>query len=136
MLRIILVKSLVSTLQMQSVYYSSGLSKEQLLRIRTDQKQLYGNIIRGDTKPSIENVKKKTKERRKVEGEEDNEFFGNKIAELKASKPSQSCEFYWLIQCGDSKNVKIFRSKDVNIDEDVLSTKHKFKESPSSNETS
>lgn len=123
MLQIQLVKSWISSVQMQSVYYSSGLTKKQLLRIRNDQKLLYGRIIRSDTIPSTESIKKNVKN-----GGE------NETADLKASVPSQSCEFYWLIQRGSNKNVRIFRSKDVEMDNNVL-TNDRFNELPS-NETS
>lgn len=124
MLQIRLVKSLISLVQMQSVCYSSGLTKKQLLRIRADQKQLYERIIRGNTKRLTASVRKKEEKGEKEES------FASKTTDLKASAPSKACEFYWLIQRGSNKNVRIFRLKDVEIDGDV-STNDEFDESSS-----
>lgn len=124
MLRIPPVKSLISLAQIQSVRCSSGLTKEQLLRLRAEQKQLYGRIIRGDTEQCTESVKKA----------EEEESIASVTADFKISKPSNMSEFYWLIQRGDSKNVKIFRSKEVKIGKDI-STKDRFNAS-TSNKTS
>lgn len=133
MLRIPPVKSLISLAQVQSVRYSSGLTKQQLLRIRAEQKQLYGRIIRGDTRQCTESVEKTEKVREK-ESEKKKEPIASATADFKTTKPSKASEVYWLIQQGDNKNVKIFRSKDVKIDKDV-STKDRFDDS-TSNETS
>lgn len=127
--RIQLLKSLNSIAQMQSVGYSSGVSKNQLIRIRADQKKLYGRIIRGNAQQSAEIVE--NKEERK----EGNVSIVNTTADFKASTSSQASEFYWLIQRGGNKNVKVFRSNDVEIDKDV-STKDKFNESSSLDKTS
>lgn len=107
MLRTQSVKSLISLAQLQSVYYSSGLTKKQLLRIRADQKELYGHIIRGNTKRFTESVRKK------AEGveEKETESIASKTADFKSSSPSKTSEFYWLIQRGDNRNVRIIRRK-------------------------
>lgn len=117
MLRTQLAKSLIPLRFEQSVYYSSGLTKKQLIRIRAEQKQLYGRIIRGNTKQHTVNVNKEEEEE-----ERENEMgpIASKTADFKAYAPSQSSEFYWLIQRGGKKNVKIFRSKDIEIGEDGL----------------
>lgn len=128
MLRTQPVQSLISLAQLQSVYYSSGLTKKQILRIRADQKELYGHIIRGNTKRFTESVRKK------AEGveEKETESIASKTADFKPSSPSKTSEFYWLIQRGDNRNVRIIRSKDVIIGDD----EYKFDESSSSNKTS
>lgn len=125
MLRLQLVKSLVTLVQMHSACYSSGLTRKQLLRLRADQKLLYGEIICDDTQRSTESVKKKDRGRKDERGCE--------TAVLNPSVPSQSSEFYWLIQRADNKLVKIFRSNDVTIGHDA-STEDRFNELPS-NET-
>lgn len=117
MLRIPPVKSLISLAHTLCVRYSSGLTKKQLLRIRAEQKQLYGRIIRGDTEQGTESVKKTEKE--EGEAEIEKESVASVTADCKASAPSKSSEFYWQIQRGDSKNVKIFQSKDVKFGRDV-----------------
>lgn len=118
-MRIQSTKSFIPVKQMQSASYSSGLSREQLIRIRADQKQLFGPIIDGNVKRSTKNGTNN--------GEECNE-----TADLKAFAPSQVSEFHWLIQRSSNKNVKIYRSKEVEIDEDV-STVDKFENSSGNN---
>lgn len=122
MLRMQPVKLVISVVQMQNAYFSSGLTRDQLLRIRNDQKQLYGKIIDGHPKQSTENIE-----------QNENESISSQTADLKALKASQACEFHWLIQRCNQKYVRIIRSKEVEIDEDI-SIGNRFNESPS-NET-
>lgn len=107
MLRIQSMKLVSSVGQMQSASFSSGLSKKQLLRIRSDQKQLYGSIIDDDTTHATENGE---------QDENENESIVSQPADLKAAKASHTCEFYWLIQRCNKKHVRIFRSKEVEVD--------------------
>lgn len=131
LLRIQLVKSLISFVQMQSVYYSSGLSTEQLIRLRAEQKELYGGIIRGNTEQSS---KRRRKKEEKEEEIKEKESIVSRTADFKAfTCESKACEFYWLIQRDGNRNVRILRSEDVEVDKD-LSTSDKFDES--SNKTS
>lgn len=98
---------------MQTAYYSSGLTKEQILRIRAEQKELYGPIRRSHANP--------TKGKRPI--------ITDTTADLNVCMPSKASEFYWLVQHKNNKNVTIFRKDETEIAEDV-STVDRFEESP------
>lgn len=83
-------KSLISVIHSNNGYSSNSDRRERLLRIRAEQKQLYGPAIRGEIKSK------------------DTPKYRNK--ELRVSTPELASEFYWLTQSNvDSKNVVIFK---------------------------
>lgn len=103
MLRIQSVKFLVAVVQIPSNYSISGVTREQLIRIRNDQKQLFGQIVN-------RNLKESTKICKLLE----NEPIVNGTADLKALVPSQMCEFYWLVQRCNKKYIAIFQAENVS----------------------
>lgn len=123
MLRIQPAKSLISVAQMQSAYYSSGLRKQQIIRIRDEQRKLFGRI-----RYNAAGIRKNSTEKEK---QQHNKSINSAAANLKVSTPVKSSEFYWLVQQKiNDKNVMIRRSNEVEIAED-FPTEDRFGEFPS-----
>lgn len=103
-------KTLIFVMQLKNAYSSSSDRRHRLLSIRTEQKQLYGRIIRDDGK-------KLRCDNTKAEPDLNNEpTTANKA--LRVSKPELTSEFYWLVQREiNSGNIVIFHHNDCTPQE-------------------
>lgn len=98
-------KSLISTIQTTNGYSSSGGRRERILRIRAEQKELYGRVIR------TEERRRDTHNSEVNKNEPDAKMSKNVIYKnLKPAASELTSEFYWLINReSDPKNIKIFK---------------------------
>lgn len=118
-------KSLISVIHPQIAYCTSNKDKrEKLLRTRSEQKQLYGSVIRDGEDVSGKNVI----DDKNVENTQPAPQFDG-IERLNTSKDEMvvsshtASEFYWLVQSQSaSKNIKIFKAAKSQRSNDAVST--------------
>lgn len=107
-------KSLISVIELKSAYSSSSDRRQRLLRIRSEQKELYGRVIRSESQQS-----EKTKQNNSI-NKNDLESNGLKdviSSDLKPVTQDLANEFYWLVQRETNpKNIKIFKASQSEAD--------------------
>lgn len=111
-------KSLISVIQLKSAYSSGRDRRHRILSIRSEQKELYGRVIRGDNKQSNN---KTTEAKPNNFNKNELESDGSKdviSSDLKPVTQDLANEFYWLVQRETNpNNIKIFKASQSKADE-------------------